>query len=228
MTLTPRLDKRTTIRLLKIATHVGALLPLVILLWDFRQGQLGAEPIREITLRTGKSALILLVLSLAVTPANIISGWKQVLPLRKLLGLYAFFYVSLHFLIFIWLDYGLDLALLQVAIFEKRYALVGLAAFLILVPLAATSTRWGMRKLGKNWKRLHRLVYGAGILAAVHFLWLVKNAYTEPLIYTGIIVLLLLIRVRPLKRRILRWQRTLRKKWMRRSFPSSQQMQAAD
>lgn len=203
-----RFDRRTISRLLKIATHVGALIPLGILLWDYAYNQLGADPVREITLRTGNTALILLVLSLACTPLNILLGWKQVLPLRRPLGLYAFFYVCLHLLTFVWLDYMLDWALIVAGILEQRYVVVGFAAFLLLLPLALTSTQWSMRRLGKNWKRLHRLVYVAVILVIIHFLWLVKNVYTEPLFYATIVTILLLTRVGPIRQRILRWQRS--------------------
>ncbi len=206
------LSKKTKQRLLKLVAHVGALIPLALLIWDFNQGQFGADPIREVTLRTGKTAITLLLLSLAVTPLKIWFGWNQLHPLRKLLGLYAFLYVSLHLLIFVWLDYGLDLELIREALFEKWYALVGFAAFLILLPLAATSTRWAMRKLGKNWTRLHRWVYLAGILAVLHYFLLVKNAYTSPFLYGAILFLLLLTRVKPIKQAIIRLRRARAKK----------------
>ena len=155
------LDKRTQIRLLKIITHVAALIPLLIMIWDYFDGGLGPDIIRELTLRTGKSALTLLVLSLAVTPLILLINWKQLQPLRKLLGLYAFLYVAIHLLIFLWLDYLFDPDLIREAIFQKRYALVGFLAFLILLPLALTSTSWAQRKLGKRWRALH-----------VGFIWL--------------------------------------------------------
>jgi sulfoxide reductase heme-binding subunit YedZ len=211
-----RLSKKTQQRSLKLLTHVGALIPLLLIVWGLSQGQLGADPIREVTLRTGKAAITLLVLSLAVTPLKIWFGWKQFHPLRKILGLYAFFYVAIHLLIFVWLDYGLDLELILEATFEKQYALVGFVAFLILLPLAITSTRWAMRKLGKNWTRLHRWVYLAGILAVVHYLLLVKNAYTSPLIYAAILAVLLLTRIKPVKQAILRLRRRLEKRWSAR------------
>ena len=187
--------RRLKARWLQILTHVGALAPLGLLIWDYSQNQLTFNPIQEITFRTGKTALVLLVLSLSATPVNIVFRFRQVLPLRKPLGLYAFLYVGLHFLTFVWLDYGLDLELLREAIFEKRYALVGLAAFLMLSPLAITSTRGWMKRLGKNWKRLHRLVYPAALLAVVHYVWLVKSDIREPLIYGAIVGLLLIVRL---------------------------------
>ncbi|MCA9973886.1 MAG: sulfoxide reductase heme-binding subunit YedZ [Anaerolineales bacterium] len=204
--------RKLTANLLRIATHVGALLPLALLVWGFYADALGADPVRELTLRTGKAAIILLVLSLACTPLNILFGWKAVLPLRKPLGLYAFLYVSLHLLVFVYLDYGFNWGLIQTAIFEKRYALVGFAAFLILLPLALTSTQWAMRQLGKNWKRLHKWVYLAGILAVVHYFWLVKQAYTQPILFALILGALLLTRVPAVKQRLVRWRRTWRKR----------------
>ena len=152
------------------------------------------NPIQEVTLRTGRYALILLILSLACTPLNTLLGFRWVLPLRKWLGLYAFMYASFHFLIFIGLDYGFDLELILEAIFEKRYALVGFTAFLILLPLAITSTKGWMKRLGKNWKRLHRWVYLASLLVIVHFVWLVKADIRRPLAYGAVVVLLLVLR----------------------------------
>lgn len=206
------LSRRRQIQLLRIVTHVGALLPLALLGWDFWQGQLSADPIREMTLRTGKTALILLLLSLACTPLSTLLGWKQVVLLRRPLGLYAFLYAAVHFSIFIYLDYGLSWPLIQEALFEKRFALVGFAAFLLLLPLAATSTRWAMRKLGKNWKRLHQLVYLAGVLVIIHYFWLVKQAYTQPIIFGAILAFLLLARLKPIRRRLAGWRRAARKR----------------
>jgi sulfoxide reductase heme-binding subunit YedZ len=202
---------------LRIATHVGSLVPLALLMWDFYHNQLTFNPIQEATFRTGKTALVLLVLMLAVTPVNTIFRWRQVVPLRKWLGLYAFMYAAIHFLIFVWLDYGLDLQLLQEAIFEKRYALVGFAAFLILLPLALTSTKGWMRRLGKNWKRLHRLVYLAALLVVVHYVWLVKSDIREPLIYGAIIGLLLLLRVPLVRRNISKLRSRMKQRSSRRS-----------
>jgi sulfoxide reductase heme-binding subunit YedZ len=160
---------------------------------------------------------VLLVLSLAVTPVNTVLGLKSALKVRRALGLYAFMYVSLHFLTFIGLDYGFDWSLLKEAIFEKRYALVGFAAGLILLPLAITSTKYWMRRLGQNWKKLHHLVYLAALLAVVHYVWLVKSDIREPLAYGAIVLLLLFFRL-PWMRRWLSLQRTL---WVKkvRSIP---------
>jgi sulfoxide reductase heme-binding subunit YedZ len=213
-----KMDKKTLQRLLKLAVHIGALIPLALIIWDYTQGNLGADPIREITLRTGKTAIVLLMLSLAVTPAHIWFGWRQIIPLRRLLGLYAFLYVALHLTVFLWLDYLLDPQLIVEALFAKRYALIGLAAFLILLPLALTSTRASMRGLGKRWKTLHRWVYVAGVLAVLHYFLLVKNAYTEPLIFAAILAILLLTRIKPIKLTILRWRQSIENWRVRRSL----------
>ncbi len=198
MVLTRRLRRNW----LRIATHVGALTPLALLAWDYWGGRLSVNPIQDITLRTGKAALVLLVLSLACTPINSVFGFKPVLRLRRTLGLYAFMYVALHLLIFVGLDYGFDWVLIREAIFEKRYALVGFGAFLILLPLAITSTKGWMRRLGKLWKRLHRVVYLAALLAVVHFVWLVKSDIREPLLFGAVVAVLLLLRISPIRRSV--------------------------
>lgn len=192
----------TGTRTLKILTHIGALLPLLLIAQKYFSNDLGINPIETLTLRTGIAALTILILSLAISPLSSIFGWKKIIPLRRLLGLYAAFYATLHFFVFIGLDYGFDWTLLQDAIFEKRYALIGFAAFVILLALTFTSNRWAMRKLGKRWKILHRLVYLAGVLAMFHFVWLVRSDYNRPIIYGVILLILLTLRWKPLKRRV--------------------------
>jgi sulfoxide reductase heme-binding subunit YedZ len=191
--------KRANIAPLQIAAHVAALIPLTLLIWDFWQGNLGPDIIREATLRTGKAALILLVASLACSPINTLFKFKPALKLRRPLGLYSFMYASIHFAIFIGVDYFFDFALIKDALLEKRYALAGLAAGIILLALALTSTVGWQRRLKKNWKRLHKLVYVAGFLAALHFIWLVKQGVVEPWIWAFVIGLLLLLRYKPIK-----------------------------
>ena len=192
---------------LQIAAHIAALIPLVLLLCDFWQGNLGPDVIREATLRTGKTALVLLIASLACTPINILFGYKPVLMLRRPLGLYSFMYASIHFAIFIGVDYFFNIELIWEALFEKRFALVGLATGTILLALALTSTLGWQRRLKKNWKRLHRFVYLAGILAVLHFIWLVKQGVWEPYVWAGVVLLLLALRYKPIK---LRAQKLLR------------------
>ena len=195
----PRLSREARRRLLRIGYHAVGLFPLAWLLFDFWFGLLGPEPIRAMILRTGKAAIIMLTLSLAATPAGFIFGWKQATVVRRPLGLYAFMYVCLHLSIFVWLDYGFMMTLVIEEIIKRRYAVVGFAAFLLLIPLALTSTKESQRRLGKRWKSLHKLVYLVGVLAVIHYIWLVKNAYTQPLIFAGIIGFLLLVRVAPIR-----------------------------
>lgn len=205
-----RWDRKKTARLLTWVTHIGALVPLVVLLWEYQTNNLGVDPVREILFHTGTTALVLLVMSLAVTPVTIIFGWKQVIPLRRPLGLYAFFYVCLHLLTFVWLDYALNLAFIIDGIVEQPFALIGFIAFLLLIPLAVTSTKGWQRRLGKRWKTLHKLSYLIIILALIHFFWLVKNVYIEPGIYAAVVAFLFLVRWNPIKQKLLRWQRQIR------------------
>lgn len=209
-------------RWLLILTHVGALLPLALLIWNFFHDQLTANPIQYITFRTGKTALVLLILALACTPLNTVFELKQVVGLRKPLGLYAFLYATLHFLTFVGLDYQFDPELLKEAIFKKRYALVGFAAFLSLLPLAITSTKGWMRRLGKNWKRLHRLIYLAALLVIIHFVWLVKSDVREPLAYGAVVIVLLALRLKTIRRALVDLRERLaarRRSYNRVAFP---------
>jgi len=196
---------------LQFLTHVGALLPLAILAWDYAQNQLTANPIREITIRTGRSAIVLLLLSLACTPIYTLFGFAPVLRLRRPLGLYAFLYAGLHGLTFVGLDYGFDLVLIGQELLQKRFVQVGVLAFLILVPLAITSTRGWVARLGKNWKRLHRLVYLAALLAGVHFLWAVKANVRVPLLYGAALAVLLVARIPAVQNAVRGWRGGLRR-----------------
>lgn len=202
-----KLDRKQRAQLIRAAGHIGALIPLALLLYDYYFGLFSPDFIREITLRTGKAAIVLLILSLAITPLNTLFGWKALYPLRRIFGVYAFMYVAFHLTIFVYLDYGLSWPLIQEAIFEKRYALVGFASFLILLPLALTSTRWSMKKLGKKWTTLHKWVYLAGILAVLHYFLLVKNAYTQPFVFAVILGVLLTLRIGTIKQWIMRQRR---------------------
>jgi sulfoxide reductase heme-binding subunit YedZ len=175
--------------------NLGAAFPLLWLVWDYWTDNLTVNPIDDFTERTGNAALILLVVSLAVTPANFILGWKAIVKIRRSMGLWAFTYAFLHLLVFVGLDYGFSLRfILMDGLVQKPYVLAGFAAFLILVPLAITSTKGWMKRMGRNWKRLHQWVYAAGILAGLHFIWLSKTWYGEPAIYGSLIVLLLIVR----------------------------------
>ena len=182
------------------AVHIAAWLPLMLLVFNWTRDNLTFNPIQVLELRTGKYALVLLILALACTPLNTVFGFRQAIKVRRALGLYAFMYASIHFLIFIGLDYQFDLILLQEAIFEKRYALVGFAAGLILLALALTSTRGWMKRLGKTWAKLHKFVYLAGILVIVHYVWLVKSDIRVPLLYGALVLILLILRIPSVRR----------------------------
>jgi sulfoxide reductase heme-binding subunit YedZ len=185
---------------LQVLVFFLALLPFANLLYDAYTGGLTFNPIQEATFRTGKLALVFLLLSLACTPLNTVFGLRGAVRFRRMLGLFAFFYASIHFVIFVGLDYVLSWTLIKEAIIEKRYALVGFSAFLILLPLALTSTKGWQRRLKKGWKRLHQLVYLAGILVIIHFVWLVKSDIREPLIWGGVLAILLVLRIPPVRR----------------------------
>jgi sulfoxide reductase heme-binding subunit YedZ len=193
----------THLRHASVGIHLGALFPLLLLLINSLLGRLSVNPIQDLTLRTGQVALILLLLSLSCTPLGRLTGWTWMVALRKPLGLYSFLYVSLHLLVFVGLDYGLDGRLIGLAIAEKRYVLAGLVSFLLLLPLAATSTRAAQRRLGRWWRRLHWLVYPAAIAALLHFLWLSKVARV-PLLAAALLLVLLLVRIPLLRQRLRR------------------------
>ena len=180
---------------LRVVVHVGAWIPLVLIMVGLLTNQLTVNPIQAATLRTGKAALVLLVLSLACTPLNTVFRFRSALRIRRALGLYAFLYAAVHFAIFIGLDYGFNSQRILEAVFEKRFALVGFAAGLALLPLAITSTRGWMRRLGRRWTRLHRLVYLAAVLAVIHYTWLVKSDVRVPLLYGALVVTLLTLRL---------------------------------
>ncbi len=167
-----RLPRFTRLQLL---VHLGSLLPLALLVYAYCTGSLTVNPIQAAEQRTGQYAIALLVLSLACTPINTLLRFPAVLRLRRPLGLYSFMYAAIHMLIFLALDYGFDWELIGQTVVEKRYLVAGMAAFVILVPLAITSLRWWMKRLGKSWKRLHRLVYLAAVLAVVHLAWAAKG-----------------------------------------------------
>jgi sulfoxide reductase heme-binding subunit YedZ len=194
---------------LRILIHSGAWFPLLRLLFDAFNGGLTANPIQEIEQRTGRAAITLLLLSLACTPFNTFFGWREVLKHRRTLGLYAFFYATVHMLIFVDLDNGLAWSLLGQTIFEKPFLLVGATAFLLLLPLAITSFDVWKVRLGKSWKRLHRLVYLIAPLAVLHYAWSKKGDFfalqgdiLKPLLYGLILGMLLLARLPGVRRRV--------------------------
>ena len=156
--------------------------------------------IQAVEQRTGRYALYLLIASLACTPLYTVSGWSVPLRWRRPLGLYAFMYALIHFLTFLGLDYGFDLGLIWTDVAKKRYIVVGTAAFTILLLLALTSTKGWQRRLKKTWLWLHRWVYVAGGLVIAHYTWSVKADIRPPLAWGAVIVLLLVLRLPPVRR----------------------------
>ncbi len=174
----------------------ASLVPLGLLVWAAATGGLTANPIEDITHRTGDWALRFLLLALAVTPIRKVTGWGWVAGYRRMLGLFAFFYASLHFSTYLVLDFFFDFTLIFDDIVERRYVTAGFAGFLMLVPLALTSTQGMIRRLGgARWRQLHRLAYVAAIAGVVHYLWLVKIDIRPPLVYAAILAVLLGSRV---------------------------------
>ena len=181
--------------LIKPLVFITCLLPLVFGIWAGFTDQLGANPIEEITHRTGDWALRLLLITLAVTPARRLFGWSWPLRVRRLLGLFTFFYACLHLLTYFVLDQFFDWDEIFKDIIKRPYITIGFSAFVLLVPLAITSTNAMMRRLGKRWGQLHQLVYVVAVFGILHYLWLVKADYLLPLIHAAILLALLLVRV---------------------------------
>ncbi len=153
--------------------------------------QLGADPVRTLLHSCGLTALNLLLITLAVTPLRQLTGWNNVQRLRRMLGLFAFFYALLHFTVYAWLDQGLDVKAIGADILKRPYITIGMLALLMLIPLAVTSTNGWMRRLRKRWQRLHYLIYPIAILGVWHFWWQVKKDIREPLLYVVMLGVLL-------------------------------------
>jgi len=187
---------RSTIIILKTLTWVACLWPLALLVYGAMTNTLGADPTAKITFTTGYTTLLLLILSLAVTPIRSLSprlSW--LIRFRRLLGLFAFFYGTLHLLTYVALYAGFDIHAMLADVEKRRFITMGVIAWLLLVPLAATSTDWSIRKLGgKRWQRLHRLVYLAAICGIIHYWWQVKPGVLSPLRLTIVLAVLLIAR----------------------------------
>ncbi|MBU1225342.1 MAG: sulfoxide reductase heme-binding subunit YedZ [Gammaproteobacteria bacterium] len=171
------------------------LLPLMRLVALGMDGGLGANPIEFITRSTGTWALVGLLVTLSVTPLRRLTGRADFIRFRRMLGLFAFFYACLHFATYLWLDQFFDPAAIARDIVKRPFITVGFSAFTLLIPLAATSNHAMMRRLGRRWQLLHRLVYLIAVLGVIHYLWLVKKDLTEPLLYGGMLALLLAVRL---------------------------------
>lgn len=180
---------------LKPGVFAGSLVPLAAMLVRAGRGGLGANPIAEALNLLGLSALVFLIASLACTPLKTIFGWTWPIRIRRTLGLFAFFYAALHVGVYAGLDQGLAWRAIWTDVAKRKFIFVGFAAFVLLVPLAATSTRASLRRLGfVVWKRIHRLAYLAAGLGAIHFIWRVKKDLREPLVYSAILGVLLAVR----------------------------------
>lgn len=191
---------RDRIAALKPLVFAACLLPLAHLVWDAVQGTLGTDPVAQMEHRSGDWALRLLLATLAITPLRRLSGWHKAVRFRRMLGLFAFFYVSVHLTIYLVIDLGGFWSQLLGEIVKRPYITVGFAAWLLLIPLALTSTQGMMRRLGRNWQRLHRLVYPIALLGVLHYFWLVKADHREPALYLAVWGVLMLARL-PLKLR---------------------------
>jgi len=176
---------------LRILTYLVCLIPFVLLLLKVLQNDLGPDPAKELALETGEWSIRFLLLALAMTPLRHLSGRMEFAQRRRMVGLFALFYASVHFLVWVIFLLGLRWGAILEEVVERPYITIGFASFLILIVLGATSPRVMVRKLGKNWRRLHRLVYVAGVLAIIHLVWIVRTDLSEALLYGAILAGLL-------------------------------------
>src|SRR5712672_2887619 len=184
------------LRVTKILIFLSALVPLERLVWKFFHDGLGANPVEVITHSTGDWTMILILTTLSITPLRKLTRQYWLIGVRRMVGLFAFFYGCLHFTTYIWLDKFFDVHEMLKDIAKRPFITVGFSAFVLMIPLALTSTAWSIRRLGgKNWQRLHRLIYLTGILGVVHYTWLVKADLHKPIEYGIVLSVLLLYRV---------------------------------
>ncbi|MDC1422497.1 sulfoxide reductase heme-binding subunit YedZ [Gammaproteobacteria bacterium] len=176
---------------LRILTFLVCLIPFVLVLLKVLQNDLGPDPAKELALETGEWSIRFLLLALAMTPLRHLSGRMEFAQQRRMVGLFALFYASVHFLVWVIFLLGLRWGAILEEVVERPYITIGFSSFLILIVLGATSPRVMVRKLGKNWRRLHRLVYVAGVLAIIHLVWIVRTDLSEALLYGAILAGLL-------------------------------------
>ncbi|MFZ0469291.1 MAG: protein-methionine-sulfoxide reductase heme-binding subunit MsrQ [Thiogranum sp.] len=187
--------------LIKPLLFALCLLPTALLGWQFYADELGANPIEALTRGTGEWTLRLLLITLLMTPLKRVSGWYWPIRVRRMLGLFAFFYACVHLMTYLWLDQFFDWHEIWLDILDRPFITVGMLAFVLLLPLALTSNRLAIKKLARNWKRLHRLVYVIPVLGVLHFWWLVKADIREPAIYAVLLGALLVVRLPEIRRR---------------------------
>jgi sulfoxide reductase heme-binding subunit YedZ len=178
---------------------VACTIPVLLLARDFLTDQLGANPVEAITHATGQWTLRMLLLTLCITPTRRLTGASWLAPQRRTLGLYAFFYGCIHFAIYLVLDLDFDFSYLAEDLRERPYITLGFTGFVLMVPLALTSNRFAIRRLGRRWLLLHRLIYVSAIAGVLHFIWLVKADLRDPLIYAALLALLLSLRTPALR-----------------------------
>jgi len=179
----------------KPVVFLFALAPAGWLAWRTLHDALGVNPVEELELTTGIWAYRFLLLSLAITPLRRLSGWNTLIRFRRMLGLFAFAYATAHLLIYVVVDQGLAFKYIVEDVAKRRFITAGMVAFVLLVPLAITSTKGWIRRLGRRWQSLHRLVYVSAAAAALHFIWKVKVAVGEPVYYAAILAILLGVRL---------------------------------
>src|SRR4051794_37937730 len=197
-------------KILKPIVFLAALVPLArLILLAFTTG-LGANPVEVITHQTGLWTLILLLVTLSITPLRKLTGQYWLIQFRRMIGLFAFFYAVLHFTTYIWLDQSFDVNSMVKDVYKRPFITMGFLAFVLLIPLAVTSTKGWIRRLGRRWQALHRLIYVSAICATIHFIWKVKVATGDPTVYATIVAALLGFRVAwSVRKRIQRPRRTV-------------------
>jgi len=183
------------LRITKVLIFLAALVPLERLAWKAFHDGLGANPVEVITHSTGDWTLILILTTLSITPLRKLTKQYWLIGVRRMIGLFAFFYGCLHFTTYIWLDKSFDVHEMIKDVYKRPFITAGFTAFVLLIPLALTSTKGWIRRLGKNWQRLHRLIYVTAIAAVIHYIWLVKADLRKPLQYAFVLGVLLLYRV---------------------------------
>jgi sulfoxide reductase heme-binding subunit YedZ len=184
------------LRYFKPVIFLACLVPLGLLVWDAFHGSLGANPIETVTHSTGNCTLTFLLITLAITPLRKLTRQYWMISLRRMFGLFAFFYGTLHLLTWAVADKGLDIHDMLADIAKRRFITAGMTAFALMIPLALTSTKWSIRKLGgKRWQTLHRLIYFSAAIGVIHYIWLVKADLKKPLEYAAVLAVLLLYRL---------------------------------
>lgn len=188
--------KKSTISQLKLGAHLLLSIPLLYLVYQIVTDNLGPDPAQEIVKQLGFNGACVLWLTLAVTPLRILTGWAGWMAFRRMLGLWSFAYVSCHLFAFLVFWAGLSISVIQEEIVDRPYILVGLLAWVLLIPLAVTSTQRSRRKLGKTWIKLHKLVYPISLLVLLHIVWIAKLDFLQPLLFALVLMGLFVVRIK--------------------------------